>query len=291
MSVTTEAIEKVEGMILSGELYPGAKLPRENELAERLGVSRSSLREAVRALAALNVIEARQGDGTYVTSLTPEVLLEVVGFGIDLVEDPASSRSFRYGASSRRPPRRPRQPPSPMTSSPRSGTAWHGWIGPRASRSWCRRTRSSTTSSPPPPTIRFWSRWPTISRAAPCAPVSGAAWSTRGVVERTKLWHKAIFEGLEARDPEVARAADLVHLAEGSPGCGGRSALTWTATARRNGRRIGLATTITRVIARDIRFPTSRIARRPDAMNPDPDYSAAYVMLRTDATTGSRDTD
>src|SRR4029453_12493547 len=89
MSVTTEAIEKVKEMILSGELHPGAKLPRENELAERLGVSRSSLREAVRALAALNVIETRQGDGTYVTSLTPEVLLEVIGFGIDLVEDPS----------------------------------------------------------------------------------------------------------------------------------------------------------------------------------------------------------
>jgi GntR family transcriptional repressor for pyruvate dehydrogenase complex len=48
MSVTTEAIEKVEEMILSGEPQPGAKLPRENELAERLGVSRSSLREALR---------------------------------------------------------------------------------------------------------------------------------------------------------------------------------------------------------------------------------------------------
>jgi GntR family transcriptional repressor for pyruvate dehydrogenase complex len=48
MSVTTEAIEKVEEMILSGEPQPGAKLPRENELAERLGVLRSSLREALR---------------------------------------------------------------------------------------------------------------------------------------------------------------------------------------------------------------------------------------------------
>src|SRR5262249_59078734 len=89
VSVTSEAIAKVKEMILSGELQPGAKLPRENELAERLGLSRSSLREAVRALAALNVIEVRQGDGTYVTSLTPEVLLDVIGFGIDLLRDPS----------------------------------------------------------------------------------------------------------------------------------------------------------------------------------------------------------
>ena len=37
----------------------------------------------------------------------------------------------------------------------------------------------------------------------------------RGSVERTKLWHHAILEGLEARDPELARVADLAHLAEG----------------------------------------------------------------------------
>lgn len=41
-------------------------------------------------------------------------------------------------------------------------------------------------------------------------------------------------------------------------------------------------TTITRVTARDIRFPTSRGLHGSDAMNPDPDYSAAYVVLETD---------
>src|SRR5262245_28215718 len=42
-------------------------------------------------------------------------------------------------------------------------------------------------------------------------------------------------------------------------------------------------TQITDVVARDIRFPTSRALDGSDAMNPDPDYSAAYVELRTDA--------
>src|ERR671933_692803 len=44
--------------------------------------------------------------------------------------------------------------------------------------------------------------------------------------------------------------------------------------------------TITDVIARDIRFPTSRALDGSDAMNPDPDYSAAYVILRTDSRDG-----
>jgi L-fuconate dehydratase len=44
--------------------------------------------------------------------------------------------------------------------------------------------------------------------------------------------------------------------------------------------------TITDVVARDIRFPTSRALDGSDAMNPDPDYSAAYVVLKTDAPDG-----
>ena len=44
--------------------------------------------------------------------------------------------------------------------------------------------------------------------------------------------------------------------------------------------------TITDVVARDIRFPTSRSFAGSDAMNPDPDYSAAYVILRTDHPNG-----
>jgi len=47
-----------------------------------------------------------------------------------------------------------------------------------------------------------------------------------------------------------------------------------------------MSTVITEVIARDIRFPTSRTLDGSDAMNPDPDYSAAYVVLRTSADDG-----
>src|ERR1700694_3706234 len=47
-----------------------------------------------------------------------------------------------------------------------------------------------------------------------------------------------------------------------------------------------MATRILRVTARDIRFPTSRTLDGSDAMNPDPDYSAAYVVLETDHPAG-----
>jgi GntR family transcriptional regulator, transcriptional repressor for pyruvate dehydrogenase complex len=68
-------IDGITAMLTSGELTAGARLPVENDLADRFGVSRGSLREAVRALAVLGVVETRQGAGTYVTSLEPEGML------------------------------------------------------------------------------------------------------------------------------------------------------------------------------------------------------------------------
>jgi len=63
-------------LISERQLRPGDKLPPERVLAATMQVSRPSLREALRALAMLNIVETRQGSGTYVTSLKPEVLIE-----------------------------------------------------------------------------------------------------------------------------------------------------------------------------------------------------------------------
>ncbi len=87
MAVTDEAIEKIKTMIVSGQLAPGDRLPPEKELAERLGLSRNSMREAVKALEMIRVLDVRQGDGTYVTSLEPRLLLEAISFVVDLHDD------------------------------------------------------------------------------------------------------------------------------------------------------------------------------------------------------------
>jgi DNA-binding FadR family transcriptional regulator len=87
MALTDEAIERIKEMIVSGELRPGDRLPKEADLAERLGLSRNSLREAVRALSLIRILDVRHGDGTYVTSLQPEVLLDTVGFILDFHRD------------------------------------------------------------------------------------------------------------------------------------------------------------------------------------------------------------
>jgi GntR family transcriptional repressor for pyruvate dehydrogenase complex len=67
-------------LIRTDELAPGDQLPPERELATLLGVSRPVVREALRALSIMGVIEIRQGSGTFVTSLEPQQLVSHVDF-------------------------------------------------------------------------------------------------------------------------------------------------------------------------------------------------------------------
>lgn len=87
MALTDEAIVRIKDMILNGQLRPGDRLPREPDLAQQLGLSRNSLREAVKALSLINILDVRQGDGTYVTSLGPELLLDALTFVVDFHRD------------------------------------------------------------------------------------------------------------------------------------------------------------------------------------------------------------
>src|ERR1700722_4057701 len=84
LSQTDVVLQGIKHMITTGALGPGARLPIEKDLAVVLGVSRGSLREGVRALCIMGVLETRQGDGTYVTSLDSTLLLAPMGFMVDL---------------------------------------------------------------------------------------------------------------------------------------------------------------------------------------------------------------
>jgi GntR family transcriptional repressor for pyruvate dehydrogenase complex len=69
VSAVETAFQGLRAMISTGRLDAGQRFPIESQLCAELGVSRSSLREAVRMLAALGVVEVRQGSGTYVSQL------------------------------------------------------------------------------------------------------------------------------------------------------------------------------------------------------------------------------
>ncbi|MBZ0291942.1 MAG: FadR family transcriptional regulator [Anaerolineae bacterium] len=68
--------ERILEMIREKQLKPGDKLPPERELAVSMQVSRPSLREALRALALLKVVEIRHGSGTYITGIAPDKTTE-----------------------------------------------------------------------------------------------------------------------------------------------------------------------------------------------------------------------
>ncbi|WP_353827736.1 FadR/GntR family transcriptional regulator [Agromyces sp. SYSU T0242] len=93
-SQTDVVVEGIRAMLLSGELVPGARLPIERDLAERLQVSRGPLREGVRALCMMGVLTTRQGDGTYVTSLDPSLLLAPMSFLVEM-QAPGGARQLQ----------------------------------------------------------------------------------------------------------------------------------------------------------------------------------------------------
>ncbi|MFJ9250998.1 FadR/GntR family transcriptional regulator [Streptomyces sp. NPDC101776] len=91
MSLTDKAIEQLRELISTGALPPGSKLPPEPDLAAQLGLSRNLAREAVKALAVARILEVRRGDGTYVTSLEPSLLLEGLGGAVELLQGDAGA--------------------------------------------------------------------------------------------------------------------------------------------------------------------------------------------------------
>lgn len=74
--MSDEVYEQLRELIISGLLKPGDKLPPERELAEKMGVSRPVVREAISRLVAKGYLENVQGSGTYVCSVAQSCLEE-----------------------------------------------------------------------------------------------------------------------------------------------------------------------------------------------------------------------
>ncbi|WAA11668.1 FadR/GntR family transcriptional regulator [Fervidibacillus halotolerans] len=76
--VYLEIVKKIKEIIDENQLKPGGKLPSERELAEQLKVGRSSVREALRALELLGLIETRRGEGTFIADFRNHRLVEIL---------------------------------------------------------------------------------------------------------------------------------------------------------------------------------------------------------------------
>jgi len=213
VAVTDEAIEKIKAMIVSGTLRAGDRLPKEADLAAELGLSRNSLREAVKALSLVNILDVRQGDGTYVTSLEPTLLLEALSFIVDFHRDATVLELLQV--------RRILEPAATAIATVRATDdeiedlrKLLDSLGPdpavedlvandlefhrRIAVSSGNSVLSSLVESMSAPTTRA-RVWRGLTQA--------------GVGARTVAEHRAILDAMASRDPEAARSWATVHIA------------------------------------------------------------------------------
>lgn len=213
MALTDEAIDRIKNMITSGELRPGDRLPKEADLAERLGLSRNSLREAVRALALIHVLDVRQGDGTYVTSLEPELLLETMSFVVDFHRDDSVRQFLEI--------RHILEPAATALATHRMSDAELGRVGDILGE----LPESPTVDELVANDLRFHREIaigagnPSLaslleSLSAPT--VRARVWrglTQEGAVARTRDQHAAILRAMRARQADIARSWATVHIA------------------------------------------------------------------------------
>jgi GntR family transcriptional regulator, transcriptional repressor for pyruvate dehydrogenase complex len=212
VALTDEAIIRIKEMIVGGHLRPGDRLPREADLALELGLSRNSLREAVRALALINILDVRQGDGTYVTSLEPHLLLDALTFVVDFHRDDSVLEFLRV--------RRILEPAAAAMASERADEAVLAGL---------RTVLDAATPDLSTPDllkhdIEFHRQIAEASgNSVLCSLIESLADPTNrariwrgltqtGAQDRTIAEHRAIFAAIEARDGHLAHALTVAHI-------------------------------------------------------------------------------
>jgi GntR family transcriptional repressor for pyruvate dehydrogenase complex len=210
--LTEAAIQQVRDLIATGQLVPGQRLPPEAELAELLGTSRNTVREAVRALVTARVLDVRRGDGTYVTSLRPELLLAGIGAAADLLQDDFILELVQV--------RRILEPAATALAAVHISDKTLSALGE------CLHRMSEASSQDELVQFdeEFHALVATASQNATLASMlagvssrttRGRAWRgiiEAGATERTISEHARILGALEAHDPSLAEAAALLHV-------------------------------------------------------------------------------
>lgn len=211
-SLTTHVFDWIKAMIMAGGLSPGERLPREHDLAVRLGISRSSLREAIRALTVLGVLDVRHGDGTYVTNLRAAEMLD----GFRLVVEVSQGES----ALDLLAVRRILEPTAASIAAARmddrqlaelaealAGMREGPSVEDKASAD--QEFHRIVVSAAGNPALSA------IVDGLSSRTVRARMWRSQvdeGIFERTDGEHTAIYEALASRDPERARTAAAVHI-------------------------------------------------------------------------------
>jgi len=212
--VTDEAIGRIRELVATGVWAAGMRLPREADLAAQLGLSRSSLREAVRALSAARVLEVRQGDGTFVSSLEPGELLQQTSFATDLMQGRTVLELFEV--------RRLLEPEAAALAALRADTAAKSSLRFELDRMF-------EAGDDPEKLVDADAAFHDVIARAPgnavlrsllqslsTRTVRARLWygmADRGALDRARAEHTKIYEAIAAGDGDLARASTLTHIA------------------------------------------------------------------------------
>ena len=215
VALTDQAISKIKDLIMSGEFAADSKLPKEQVLADRLGLSRNSLREAVRALTLIGVLEPRVGDGTYVTSLEPELLLTGMSFVSDLVSGNTLLELHQV--------RRVLEPVATGMAATRLTEESYAALEECLARMDAAETTQAFIAADEEfhriiVTASGNSTLASLIQHLSVGTLRARLWRSateQGAIETTKRRHRDIYEALRDHDAERASAADLIHLSEG----------------------------------------------------------------------------
>jgi GntR family transcriptional repressor for pyruvate dehydrogenase complex len=84
--LANEIARRLADYLLSGEIAPGERMPGERELAQAFGVGRSAMREAIKSLSLIGLVDVRHGDGTYLRKSDGGFLPQIIEWGLLLGE-------------------------------------------------------------------------------------------------------------------------------------------------------------------------------------------------------------
>jgi DNA-binding FadR family transcriptional regulator len=188
-------------------------LPREADLATDLGLSRSSLREAVRALSLVRILDVRQGDGTYVSSLAADTLLDALSFIVEFHHDASVLELLEV--------RRILEPAASAQAATRITDDALAELEEIQGRS----NVDSSVEDLVKNDLEFHRA---IAVASGNSVLASLIESLSGPTQRARVWrgitqegalvrtlaeHRAIFDAIRSRDPELARTWATVHIA------------------------------------------------------------------------------
>ncbi|MFW6269335.1 MAG: FadR/GntR family transcriptional regulator [Bacillota bacterium] len=96
-SVVNTVLNRIKEALINGELKPGEKLPSEQKFSEKMNIGRSTVREAIKMLEALGVVDIRRGDGTYIVESLDARSINPLIFSLILqTGDPKGLVELRY---------------------------------------------------------------------------------------------------------------------------------------------------------------------------------------------------